>query len=99
MVLRKIGGKVSPYEHIKQEGDLWILDITSTFKNVYLKFKLGEEFDETTADGRNVKVSRSKVKIDLSHCIATAYDGAGVNGRNLFFVFDYAVFGKQQEKN
>lgn len=28
----------------------------STFKTVEVKFKLGEEFDETTADGRKTKV-------------------------------------------
>lgn len=34
----------------------WVLNITSTFKNVSLTFKLGEEFDEVTMDGRRAKV-------------------------------------------
>lgn len=53
--LRQIGKRTSAREEIKQDGDIWTLDIFSTFKNAHLKFKLGEEFDETTMDGRNVK--------------------------------------------
>lgn len=53
---RQIGKRTTSWEDIKQEGDTWSLDITSTFKNSSLKFKLGEEFNETTLDGRQVKV-------------------------------------------
>ncbi|KAL4235153.1 Lipocalin / cytosolic fatty-acid binding protein [Mactra antiquata] len=52
---RQIGKRVSSWEDIKQDGDMWSLDITSTFKNTSLKFKLNEEFDEKTLDGRDVK--------------------------------------------
>lgn len=52
---RQIGKRTSSWEHIKEVDGVWHLDITSTFKNVHLKFKLGEEFDETTMDGRAVK--------------------------------------------
>lgn len=56
IVLRKIACSLTTYEEIKQdETGEWIFDITSTFKNVHLRFKLGQEFDETTADGRHVK--------------------------------------------
>merc|ERR1711942_162204 len=56
MVVRKIAAKLTSHEDIKMhESGEWTLDITSTFKNMYLRFKLGEEFDETTADGRHVK--------------------------------------------
>lgn len=51
----------------------------STFKNTEISFKLGEEFDETTADDRNCKVSlkihklqagyAQKDKIHSSHSI------------------------------
>lgn len=54
-VLRKVGNSITSYEEIKQNGDDWELNITSTFKNAHLKFKLGEEFDETTLDGRKCK--------------------------------------------
>lgn len=55
MVLRKIGTAANSAEEWIQEGDYIIVKITSTFKNTDLKFKLGEEFDETTLDGRKVK--------------------------------------------
>ncbi|MBH0216542.1 lipocalin/fatty-acid binding family protein, partial [Listeria monocytogenes] len=36
-------------------GDKVVVKTLSTFKNTEISFKLGEEFDETTADDRNVK--------------------------------------------
>lgn len=65
-VLRKVGNSITSYEEIKQDGDNWELNITSTFKNAHLKFKLGEEFDETTLDGRKCKVSKGKKKMHSS---------------------------------
>ncbi|XP_053401752.1 fatty acid-binding protein, liver-like [Mercenaria mercenaria] len=52
---RQIGKRTSSWEEIKEQDGVWTLDITSTFKNAHLKFKLGEEFDEKTMDGREVK--------------------------------------------
>lgn len=43
---------------ISQEGDKVVIRTQSTFKNTEISFKLGEEFDETTADDRNCKVGR-----------------------------------------
>lgn len=65
-VLRKVGNSITSYEEIIQDGDNWELNITSTFKNAHLKFKLGEEFDETTLDGRKCKVSKGKKKMHSS---------------------------------
>lgn len=65
-VLRKVGNSITSYEEIKQNGDDWELNITSTFKNAHLKFKLGEEFDETTLDGRKCKVINEKIKMHSS---------------------------------
>nr|USU43501.1 Fabp3 [Siniperca chuatsi] len=50
-------------EYMKElvDGDMVTLKTQSTFKNTELTFKLGEEFDETTADDRKVK---SFVSID-----------------------------------
>ncbi|XP_067650808.1 fatty acid-binding protein homolog 6-like [Haliotis asinina] len=55
IILRKMGLSITSYEEIKQDGDNWEIHITSTFKNAHLIFKLGEEFDEETMDGRKVK--------------------------------------------
>lgn len=59
LVMRKMGNSAKPSQHITVEGDQWTLKTTSTFKNTEIKFKLGEAFDETTADGRKVKTTMS----------------------------------------
>lgn len=54
-VTRKIGNNIYPTVELIKNGDEYILNTTSTFKDTTIKFKLGEEFDEETVDGRNVK--------------------------------------------
>ena len=56
MVTRKLGQAAKPTTEIKQDGDTWTIATFSTMKNTLITFKLGEEFEETTADGRKVKV-------------------------------------------
>lgn len=67
IILRKVGNSITSCEEIKQTDDLWELLITSTFKNAHLKFKLGEEFDETTLDGRKCKSTFAVEGDDLVH--------------------------------
>jgi len=57
--LRKMANLAKPTTHILLEGDTYILQTKSTVKNTEIKFKLGEEFDEKTADGRTVKTTCS----------------------------------------
>ncbi|XP_071396829.1 fatty acid-binding protein, heart [Centroberyx affinis] len=52
---RQVAGKTKPTTIIAVEGDTVTLKTKSTFKNTEINFKLGEEFDETTADDRKVK--------------------------------------------
>ncbi|XP_069828726.1 fatty acid-binding protein, heart [Dendropsophus ebraccatus] len=52
---RQIANVTKPTTIISLEGDLIVLQTQSTFKNTEVKFKLNEEFDETTADDRKVK--------------------------------------------
>merc|ERR1719419_469648 len=40
---------------ISEEGGVWTIKTSTTLKNMELQFKLNEEFEETTADGRDVK--------------------------------------------
>merc|ERR1719268_230240 len=58
---RKVGNLTKPTTIIAVDGDKVTLKTQSTIKNTELNFKLGEEFDETTADDRKVK---SLVTID-----------------------------------
>jgi len=55
MVMRKMGSSVSPVVELTEKDGLYTLKTTSPFKNTEIKFKLGEEFDEETVDGRKVK--------------------------------------------
>lgn len=55
-MLRKIGARVTPTIELKKNtDDTYTLSTSSTFKNTDITFKLGQEFDEETLDGRNVK--------------------------------------------
>ncbi|KAF7254310.1 Fatty acid-binding protein, brain [Varanus komodoensis] len=58
---RQVGNVTKPTVIISQEGEIYVIRTQSTFKNTEIKFKLGEEFDETTADDRNC---RSVVTMD-----------------------------------
>ncbi|XP_062385005.1 fatty acid-binding protein, heart [Sardina pilchardus] len=52
---RQVGGMTKPTTIIALENGVITLKTVSTFKNTEINFKLGEEFDETTADDRKVK--------------------------------------------
>ncbi|MEQ2175372.1 Fatty acid-binding protein, heart [Goodea atripinnis] len=52
---RKVGNLTKPTTIISVDGDKVTVKTQSTIKNTELSFKLGEEFDETTADDRKVK--------------------------------------------
>ena len=40
---------------VSEEGGNWTIKTSTTLKSMELKFKLDEEFEETTPDGREVK--------------------------------------------
>ena len=56
MVMRRLGGATKPTSEISISGDTWSINTYTTFTSAVLNFKLGEMFDEATADGRKVKV-------------------------------------------
>ncbi|XP_076438115.1 sodium/calcium exchanger regulatory protein 1-like [Babylonia areolata] len=76
--LRKKDNSLNSYEEWKEEGGQWTLHITSTIKSKLLTFKLGEEFDEETLDGRSVK-STFKVEGDKIVQQQRAVKAGGVN--------------------
>ena len=55
-VIAKAASTAKPTVVIQVEGDTWTLKSEMTFKMVKMVFKLGVEFDETTADDRKMKV-------------------------------------------
>ncbi|XP_003480087.3 fatty acid-binding protein, adipocyte [Cavia porcellus] len=52
---RKVAGMAKPSLIISINGDVLTIRSESTFKNTEISFKLGQEFDEVTADDRKVK--------------------------------------------
>jgi len=56
VVTAKLGNSAKPTVFITVEGDTWTIKSESTFKSSRAEFVLGQEFDETTADDRKMKV-------------------------------------------
>jgi len=52
MVMRKLASTAKPVTEISQGDDGWNIKTSTTFKTTEIKFKLGEPFEEDTADGR-----------------------------------------------
>ena len=55
-MLRKLGATTKPNVKFEKQGDVWTFSTISAIKTIVITFKLNEEFDEETADGRKVKV-------------------------------------------
>merc|ERR1712105_276176 len=53
-LLRKAANASTPVMEICEEGGVWSIKTSTTLKSMELKFKLGEEFEEKTPDGREV---------------------------------------------
>merc|ERR1712107_512090 len=55
MGTRKLGNKTTPTVTFTENGGEYTFKTESLVKTSEIKFRIGEEFDETTADGRQVK--------------------------------------------
>merc|ERR1712126_687336 len=53
-LLRKAATVSTPVMEISEDAGTWTIKTSTTLKTMELKFKLDEEFDETTPDGREV---------------------------------------------
>jgi len=56
-VLRKMGNTMVPTVEITETDGEYELKTITTFKTTTIKFKLGESFEEETADGRKVQAT------------------------------------------
>ncbi|XP_004842061.1 myelin P2 protein [Heterocephalus glaber] len=55
LATRKLGNLTKPTVIISKKGDYLTIRTESTFKSTEISFKLGQEFEETTADNRKTK--------------------------------------------
>jgi len=53
-LVRKLGNKSSPVVSVSKAGDEYTMKQESLVKTTEFKFKMGEPFEELTADGRKV---------------------------------------------
>merc|ERR1739848_772606 len=58
-ILRKAALASTPVMSITEEGGNWTMITKTTVKSIELRFRLGEEFEETTTDGRKCKTTVS----------------------------------------
>ena len=52
---RQIGNTLKPNVKFEINGDEWTFSTISSLRTHIIKFKLNQEFDEETADGRKVR--------------------------------------------
>lgn len=57
MVMRKLGATAKPLVELTESNGEWNMKTSTTMKTTELKFKLGQEVDETTQDGRECKTT------------------------------------------
>ncbi|CAL4081622.1 unnamed protein product [Meganyctiphanes norvegica] len=57
MMMRKLGSTSKPEVTFAQKGDEWTMKTSTAMKTTEIKFMLGQEFDESTVDGRECKTT------------------------------------------
>lgn len=58
-MLRKVAGAAAakPHVEIRQDGEQFYIKTSTSVRTTEINFRIGEEFDEETLDGRKCKVS------------------------------------------
>nr|XP_020036122.1 myelin P2 protein isoform X1 [Castor canadensis] len=67
LATRKLGNLAKPSVIISKKGDYITIRTESTFKTTETSFKLGQEFEETTADNRKTKSVVTLERGSLNH--------------------------------
>ena len=67
LITRTTANQLKPSQVIAVDGDKITIKTLSTFKNTEVSFTLGQEFEETTADGRKMKTT---YKMDGANLVA-----------------------------
>lgn len=57
-MLRKVAGAAAakPHVEIRQDGEQFYIKTSTSVRTTEINFRIGEEFDEETVDGRKCKV-------------------------------------------
>merc|ERR1712227_1008931 len=84
-ILRKAAMASTPVMTIAEEGGNWVMITKTTVKSIELKFRLGEEFEEDTTDGRHCKTT---VTLDGDKMTTTQID-TKEGGKNVTAVREF----------
>lgn len=57
LVMRKLGSTTKPNVRFELNGDEWTFTTTSTLRTHTIKYRLNQEFDEETLDGRKCRTT------------------------------------------
>merc|ERR1711910_178803 len=82
-ILRKAALASTPVMTISEEGGNWTMVTKTTVKSIELKFRIGEEFEEDTTDGRHCKTI---VTLD-GNVMTTKQNGTKPGDKNVVVVF------------
>ncbi|KAE8588329.1 hypothetical protein XENTR_v10022464 [Xenopus tropicalis] len=79
MMLRKIAVAAAskPAVEIKQDGEVFYIKTSTTVRTTEISFKIGEEFDEQTVDGRPCKSLAKWVSENKMACEQRLLKGDG----------------------
>nr|XP_033776986.1 cellular retinoic acid-binding protein 1 [Geotrypetes seraphini] len=78
-MLRKVAVAAAskPHVEIKQDEDWFYIKTSTTVRTTEISFRIGQEFDEETVDGRKCKSLATWEHENKIHCKQTLLEGAG----------------------
>ncbi|KAJ1181787.1 hypothetical protein NDU88_006986 [Pleurodeles waltl] len=78
-MLRKVAGAAAskPHVEIRQDGDRFYIKTSTTVRTTEINFKIGEEFNEETVDGRKCKSLATWETENKIYCKQTLVEGTG----------------------
>ncbi|KAK2842602.1 hypothetical protein Q5P01_012802 [Channa striata] len=81
LVLRKVAvaAASNPQVEIQQDGDQFYIKTSTSVRTTEINFRIGEEFEEETVDGRKCKSLATWETETKIHCEQTLLEGDGPN--------------------
>lgn len=96
-MLRKVAvaAASNPHVEIRQDGEQFYIKTSTSVRTTEINFRIGEEFNEETVDGRKCKSLATWESENKIHCQQTLVDGDGpktfwtreLNGDELTLIF------------
>ncbi|CAN0321457.1 cellular retinoic acid-binding protein 2-like [Lethenteron reissneri] len=78
VMLRKMAAAAKPTVEIRQDGENFYIKTWTSIRSTEVNFKVGEEFEEETMDGRKMKSVVKWEKDDKLQCVQLPLKGDGL---------------------